>query len=168
MAEEIQQGKLEGGSYAHCSTCVTNHNRAGKIEVLLVPDRIQLWCATCDKEIATLTLAYPFPAKRVVASLGDRAREVQTWWISLADRSGFLGALLVRSSTFEGAVEAAIAGPAKAIIEAHPEAEACGYAAGRRTDDELKPYTTNRIYSKAEIEAMDGAVPMRDLNDDAQ
>jgi hypothetical protein len=49
--------KMGGGAgYAHCANCVRT-KRQDKIEVLIRPPRIQIWCASCNRQVAMFTLA---------------------------------------------------------------------------------------------------------------
>lgn len=77
------------------------------------------------------------------------------WWMSFADESGHLGAAIVAGNSF---------------MEAHSESwrhgvnpggELQSMDLGMRTLDALKPYEPNRLYTKAEMEELDGKPPVK-------
>lgn len=75
------------------------------------------------------------------------------WWLSFADERGFLGAVVVPGSSFLEAVTAA------SLLGVNPGGEVQGVEIPGETSD---PFTPGRLYSKAEINEIDKAVPWPD------
>ncbi len=75
------------------------------------------------------------------------------WWLSFASDSGFLGATIVKGAYFTEAVQEA------QRLGVNPGGEVQGMPLAKaKTEADLLPFVPNKLYSKAEIDAIDKAV----------